>query len=420
MAVATDVDFERHPARLALGIGFVAQNTTVALTFGLYGVFVQFFAESFQLDRTMASMGLPIVILTMGLTNPWMGWLIGRFSIRRLMLAGAWVMSAGFGLAAFAPSARLVLASFIPIGLGYAMLGTLPATALVANWYERTRGRAIGFVNIPLGSVLMPPLATALFITFGWRATFGAFSLLLLALVPLLSRVRDRPEEVGSRVRHEPVVTGSGPSGTGGGSVLRSPFFWMATLAAGMILASGSARTVHVVPYATSMGIDATHAALLMSLSASAAIPGAILFGVMSDRYGGSAALALNGVVQVFGWALLLVAGPRFLLLACAIALLGACSGGVYVALSTVFSIRYGTKILGATLGYASALKLPFTFSAPIVIAWLFDMRGDYRFAFSGVLILVAGCATIFAVLAILQRCEQMKLNTPFIGKEST
>ena len=49
----------------ALLLGFLAQNTTVALTFGLYGVFIRFFAESFALDRTMASAGLPIVILTM-------------------------------------------------------------------------------------------------------------------------------------------------------------------------------------------------------------------------------------------------------------------------------------------------------------------------------------------------------------------
>lgn len=120
---------------------FLARNTTVALTFGLYGVFIRFFAESFALDRTMASAGLPIVILTMGLENPWMAWLIERF-------AGA-------------------------------------------------------------------------------------------AAVPLFGRVRDRPKEIPAGSTCTPsCMPGTGPVGTR--ELFRSPFFWPATLATGVILALGS------------------------------------------------------------------------------------------------------------------------------------------------------------------------------------
>ncbi len=399
----------RPGATLALGLGFLAQNTTVALTFGLYGVFIRFFTESFQVGRTVASAGLPIVILTMGLTNPWMGWLINRFSIRRLMPAGAVLMSAGFASAAAAPTAGLVLGCFVLIGLGYALLGTLPATALVSNWYDRTRGRAIGFVNVPLGGVLMPPLATAMFLALGWRLSFACFAVFLLALVPLLRRVRDRPEEVSST----PGVTGKSSGIPEGATraLFRSPFFWIVTLSTGVILASGSARLVHIVPYASSLGIDLASASLLMSLSAGFAIPGALLFGALSDRYGGCAALALNGLIQVFGWSLLLYAGAELVPMACAIALLGVCSGGVYVALSTMFSIRYGTRMLGTALGSASALKLPFTFSAPLLIAWLFDLHGNYTLAFSCVLALVACCAAVFAALTMLQARDAARLR---------
>lgn len=407
MTDATVMTPPRSSARLALWLGFLAQNTAVALTFGLYGVFIQSFANTFHLDRTSASAGLPIVILTMGLTNPWMGWLIDRFSIRRLMLAGTCVMSAGFAFASLAPTATLVLACFVLIGLGYALLGTLPATALVANWHDNTRGRAIGFVNIPLGGVLMPPLATALFFEFGWRATFAGFAIALLTLLPLLNLVSDRPTSVPT-TQKSPATEAPTSKTTRPSELITSPFFWIVTLAVGIILASGSARSVHIVPYATSVGIDTRHAALLLSLSAFSAIPGAILFGALSDRFSAGVALALNATIQTVGWALLLAVGSHFLALAGAIALLGVCSGGVYVALSTVFSTRYGTRMLGTALGYASALKLPFTFSAPIVIAWLFDLQGNYTFAFGGVLILMLGCAAILTVLVILQMRKQL------------
>lgn len=386
-----------------LMVAFLTQNITVALTFGLYGVFVQFFSTTFDIGRTVASAGLPIVILTMGLTNPWMGWLIARLSIRGVMLIGACVMSMGFGAAAVAPSAGVVLLCFVPIGVGYALLGIVPATTLVANWFDSTRGRAIGLVNTPLGGVLMPPLATMLFLEFGWRATFAGFALLLILLLPLLGSVRDRPEVTSGKSRASAVIH-SGSGGEGFRSVLSSPFFWVVTMSAGIILASGSARSVHIVPYAMSIGIDTTRAALLMSLSAFGAVPGALMFGALSDRFGGSLALALNGAVQVLGWVLLLGAGAEFVPLGIAIFLLGICSGGVYVALSTMFSIRYGTTLLGTVLGLASAVKLPFTFSAPILIAWLFDLHGNYMLAFTGVLVLVGACAAIFSVLAIRQR----------------
>lgn len=386
-------------AALALALGFLAQNLTVSFTFGLYGVFVSYFAETFRVGRTLASLGLPLVVLTIGIINPWVGRLIDRYPLRRLMSLGALVMSAGFLGAAAAPVPEAVLSFFVLIGVGAALMGTLPATSLASKWYDRNRGRAIGFVNLPLAAVIMPPLANGMFQSLGWRASFVCLSVVLLLFVPVLQLLQDPPEQA------IPGQSGSGaadgvPGGLTPSRLFRSPFFWLAALSAGVILASGSARSVHIVAYATDLGIDGARASILLSVSAAFAIPGALLFGALSDRIGGSAALALNALFQVVGWNLLLYSSADFPLLAGSVALLGLCSGGVYVALSTMFSIRYGSGRLGTALGCASAVKLPLTFLGPLVIAYCFDRLGDYVAAFLGIAVLLAVCAVTFGVLA--------------------
>ena len=67
------------------------------------------------------------------------------------------------------PRRRFVLyAAFaFVVAVGLALMGQLPATALVANWFVRRRGMALGIstMGVSLSGMIMAPAATS------WRLT---------------------------------------------------------------------------------------------------------------------------------------------------------------------------------------------------------------------------------------------------------
>src|SRR5574340_341097 len=112
MAEALDKDITADTRALStrmIVLGFLAQNLAVGMTYGVYGAFIKPFSESFGISRTLASSGLAIITLILGLSSPWVGSLVGRHRIANVMTAGAALMVAGFGLIAAAHSAGLIL-----------------------------------------------------------------------------------------------------------------------------------------------------------------------------------------------------------------------------------------------------------------------------------------------------------------------
>lgn len=181
-----------------LALAFLAQNLALGLSYGTYGAFVLHFVEEFDAPLSLAGSGLAITALVMGLTSPWTGRLVSRLPIGRVMAAGALCMAAGFGLLALAPSMIWVLVLYGLIGLGMVLLGPIPAMALITNWFQADRGKALGLGMVPLGIFLLPPLATLSVESLGWRSSALIIAGLLLASLPLLLKVQDREQPLES------------------------------------------------------------------------------------------------------------------------------------------------------------------------------------------------------------------------------
>jgi len=373
----------REYAGRMVALGFLAQNLAIGLTFGVYGAFVKPFADSFAISRGVAASGLAIITLVLGLASPWAGGLVQRRAIRNVMTAGAGCMVVGFALVAIAPTAWVVLCLCAVLGLGATLLGPLPAMALMTNWFDEGRGKAIGIVMIPLGVMVMPVVTTLLIGAFGWRVTFGCMAAFLLAVTPLLRLVRNGPMDCDSpSVDDRPAVHGhAGPSTAVTAQFLGDATFWLIALASALILAAGTAIVTHLLAYATDLGIDTNRASILLAVSGGSGMVGSFLFGWLSDRLGGAAALALNAFAQMVFWLFLWYGGSFWFLLPIA-ALIGTCGGGVVAPISTLISVLYGAERFGQAFGLVSLIQLPFNFGAPLLMGFVYDFAGSYRPAF--------------------------------------
>lgn len=384
-------------------LGFLAQNMAIGFTYGVYGAFVKPFSDSFDVTRAVASSGLAIITLVFGLSSPWVGGLVSRHKIANVMILGAGLMVVGFGLLVTAQSARMILLLCGVLGLGASLLGPLPAMALMTNWFDEGRGRAIGIVMIPFGVMIMPVVTTVMIEAIGWRTAFACFAIFLFACMPLLRLVRNGPAHHAAAGAEQPGGHGGAALGRAGSRQLLSDLhFWIIAAASALILGAGTAIVTHLLPYATDLGIDPKRASILLAVSGGMGMAGSFLFGWLSDRFGGAMALMANAFAQMIFW-LFLWHGGTFWPLFVISALIGMCGGGVVSALSTLLGVRFGRERFGQAFGLAGLIQLPFNFGAPLFMGFLFDATGGYSAAFLVHVALFAVAGAVFAQYARAQ-----------------
>jgi ACS family glucarate transporter-like MFS transporter len=163
------------------------------------------------------------------------GFLADRWPTRRVLEVASWWWVAsnalqvlvGGGLLAGSLASTLTMLLVLRFVLGVGQAPVFPATARgVALWVApESRARANGFViaSIALGSVIAPPLVTAVMLRWGWRAALGVSSLPALGTA-LAWRIVGEPAA--------PTAPGPAAARSAGGSALplRSRSFVLLTL----------------------------------------------------------------------------------------------------------------------------------------------------------------------------------------------
>ena len=271
----------------------VTHFVSFGFLFYSYGVFFKTFAAELGGSRLGVSLGLTLTQVITAVLAPLLGRLLDQGAIRRVMCLGATLMACGF----FVGSQVVALWQFyLVLGLmlaaGAAMLGGLPGSTLVANWFVRRRGLALGIssVGISLSGAVMFPVATLLIGELGWRTTFlfyGMFALLFVVPTVLLVVV-NRPEDMGlhpdGAARLPPSAKADAPEPLlplavgdqmidhpghlewSARGVLRESNFWLIALVISLNFSSIGAVLTHIVPHATDLGFTPERAGFVGSI----------------------------------------------------------------------------------------------------------------------------------------------------------
>ncbi len=298
-----------------------------------FGIFQVPILNEFHWDRGSFALALFIHMVFSGLAAPVAGGLIDRFGPRRVMPVGALLtalalimMSRGSSLWHFYVAFGLMAAA------GSSLLQIVPLTALVANWFARHRGTAIGIVSAGSGAgqLTLLPLITLLIDRIGWRHTYLVFGLAILVIPTtlILLFLHTRPEDRGLSIEDESgwrrgrdeagakTATGGGEAeqdNRGGGrtevvildkewaevdwtvgKASRTFRFWtlalvMAIFAAGMLLV-----TVQLVAYLGDKGYGSIIVASVLFLQGVLNMVGNFFGGFLCDRIGREKTLTLS------------------------------------------------------------------------------------------------------------------------------
>jgi MFS family permease len=395
------------PTRPRIFYGWWVVTAAFAVTFVGFGCAYTFsaFVESLQRDFGASRGSVSLVFSLAGFLYFGLGIVSGpladRFGSRRLAFAG--MILTGLGLAA-ASAARSLVEVYAAYGLGVGLgvgCAYVPAIGAVQRWFVRRRGFASGLAvsGIGVGTLVMPPLATFLIASLGWRGaylTLGILAALIGGGLSLLIENDPRDRNLGPD--GDPPQSSAVSAKTQGASVgeaVRSRRF-ISLYAANLICSFGVfVPFVHLVPYARDHGVAAASAVLLLGVIGIGSTAGRFFLGGLADRIGRQRSLLL----MFAGMALVLTTwvvstGPWSL--AAFAFVFGVFYGGWVAVLPAVVMDYFGGRNVSGLIGILYTSVAFGTLVGPSAAGFAFDFNHSYT-----VPILVSAAANIVAVIIV-------------------
>ena len=408
-------------ARIQVALtSFVVLFSIVGLA--LYGLplYYDFFVRDFAWSRTQVTSGNALSKLVVGpLFGFVAGWFVDRFGPRRLMLAG--ILMAGFALIGLGRMTVLWMfyLFYLLNALGYVCGGPLPNQVLLSRWFDRARGRAMGFayLGIGVGGALVPLVSASLVAAFGWRVALQVLGLLIIVLaLPFAYAVRESPsvdDHDGARRlqpsvlvvrRLQPSVLGARrlqPRSDSIGAILRTRAFYLLALGSMCSIAAVGGANQHLKLYLSlDRGYSQGEAARIISLVLALSIAGRLLMGWLADRMPKKHVMLIIYLLVAVSIPLLFLASSATAMYAFAV-VFGLGLGGEYLIVPLIAAELFGVGVLGRLLGVVLTADGVAEAVSPMLVGYLRDVSGSYRIGFFW---LIAVALTGAAAVAALPR----------------
>jgi len=409
----------RAPAHYGvLVVAVVFASTALSVGSAQYGfsTFITPLESSFGWSRTEISAALSFAAVS-GLTAPFIGRAMDRYGTRPILVFSLLVTGISFGLR----PAMTELWQWYALSLlqytAFSGATMLPMGKLVATWFARTRGRAMGIAAMGnnVGGLVVPPAIVAVLAAASWREAYimlslAAFGLALLALLVVVespaTRRSQRPQSLQSlqSLRSPPRArTGTPPpppaaeAGLNVREALRTPRFYAILTAVTLGTFTYSTFLPHVYAHLVTSGLDAETATFTLSALAVGGIAGKLVFGLSAERFDPRRAMILNLSTQaLFGLALALATTRPMLIVVTP--LFGLCMGGFGVLMALVVQHSFGLRHFGSLMGLVNTSSVVSFGLGPVIAGVSFDTTGAYSTGF----VVTAGLFAIGAlVLAI-------------------
>jgi len=368
-----------------VGFTLIMQFLTMGTGYYTYGVLLVPLTESLDADRFLVSLGLSLQTLVMALLGPAVGAAVAERSVRVLMLGGAAVLSAGFVLLSQATQLwHLYVAYGAVVATGMAMTGPLPSNALLANWFVKRRGTALGIsqFGVTISGTIMVPVTSWIVVTWDWRVATLVFAAApILIMMPLIWKFAVKhPEDMGLFADGALQSPGGPDTGSGKWSLLRAlkdREVRMLTLVVGPTFMAIGSVVLSMHSHATDAGLTVLQASTIVAAVTLAGALAKPLFGILSDRFDKRWVVTVSLTCQIAG-VLGIIVVDGFWGLTAAGSLFGLGYGGMMPLWSVLIATLFGHQAFARVMGLMGPLTVPFTLAGLPFTTFVFERTGSY------------------------------------------
>ncbi len=407
--------------------GWLVVGTSTLVMVGFYGselsfgVFLKPILGEFGWTRAPVSGAMSAASAIAGVMGIVTGRLTDKYGARMVIATGAILGILGNVLMSQASSLWHLYVFFgILVGISQSTCWT-PLIATASRWFVEKRVLAIGLVTsgLNIGHMILPPLVAHFISNLGWRPAYTviAFIVFIVALPAIVILGRNPPQATGSQqkdgnIRESTTDKVGAPVQTREWSASEAavtvPFLMLMVI--GFVTGTGFYfLAVHVVAYATDLGIVATSAAWIFTFMSAGNIIGKLLVQPLTTRIGnrytlflllGLQAFALFSLMQVSSLWMFYVLGSIF----------GFGLGATIPIRMSMVPELFGTKSVGILIGILGIAWAAGGISGPFLAGYIFDLSQSYDIAFlAGTLLIIMGMVATYFLKAPAGSPEAVK-----------
>ena len=380
--------------------GSISQAYTSGTFWQGFGAFFDPIIEQFGWSRALTAGAMSLQRMESGGVSPFVGWFIDKFGPRNVMLFGTFLTALGFILLSRIQELWQFYAAFLVLTLGLSFGTFLIVTTAVANWFVENRSKALSITmaGSGLGGVLVP-VVIWLIATTDWRTGLVVVGIGCLVVgIPVSFVMRSRPEEYGMLPDGARLPEGGGEQSQSSDSTprrsalsgevtlttreaLKSRVFWQLAIAmgvSGMVISS----SIHQIPAITSFGLSREVAGLAILGVSLFSVAGRLGSGFFGDQLDKRHVIAVALLFQFIGTIVFAFSSEIWHLVIFVI-LWGFGFGASIPVRFALIADLFGRRHYGSIMGTLMTTSAVFGVIAPVLVGWIFDIRGNYREPFA-------------------------------------
>ncbi len=379
--------------------GSISQAYTSGIFWQGFGAFFDPIIEQFGWSRALTAGAMSLQRMESGGVSPFVGWFIDKFGPRNVMLFGTFLTALGFILLSRIQELWHFYAAFLILTLGLSFGTFLIVTTAVANWFVENRSKALSITmaGSGLGGVLVP-VVIWLIATTDWRTGLVVVGIGCLAVgIPVSFVMRSRPEDYGMLPDGTRLPEGGEQAQSNGpaprrsalsGEVtmttreaLKSRVFWQLAIAmgvSGMVISA----SIHQIPAITSFGISRNVAGFAILGVSIFSVAGRLGSGFFGDRLDKRHVIAVALLFQFIGTVVFALTSEIWHLIIFVITWGFGFGASIPVRFALIADL-FGRRHYGSIMGTLMTTSAVFGVIAPVLVGWIFDIRGNYREPFA-------------------------------------
>lgn len=378
---------------------FVVLTFSSGLGFYNNAIMLQALTRDSGFAIEVASSAVSLFFVASALTGLAVAPLMERVDVRFIVIAGALLGAVCLALLGQVETVPGLFAVYAVFGAAFCASGLLPATTLVARWFDASRAKALSVAStgLSLGGITLTPFSAMLVEAMPLGQASPWLGLLfLLGVAPACLLLRSRPQELGLHPDGAAAPAAGQALGLAFRAALRHSYFWLFSIAYALVMGSQVGSISHQYGLLTER---------FTAAEASLGIAVMPLFSVVGRLAGG---WLLDWIdIRRFALAMMFLQGAALALMAEAaslagvylgMALFGVTVGNLLMLQPLLTAHVYGLRSYAQIFAWSQLVIALGVAGGPALLGFLHAEAGGYRFPYLVAALLGFGAAILYLV----------------------